>query len=363
VDFVRDRQQAQIHLLVFRQITASRGFDYTLEFLGRNEFSGRSDTLSFIARATNTADESRRGLARIIKIGLVPFVARTPMISGLLVEYESGVDVLPEAPPEDPWNNWVIGIRGTGRFSGEQASTSRAFSGRVTAERITETLKIEILGNGGYRESRFELDSEKVVSTRHSASARALVARSMDRHWSIGGFARLWRSTYRNIDAQASLAPAVEYNFYPYAEASKRELRVLYRPVLSARSYLEETLFGKLQEVLFSQSLSITMDIKKPWGSVETELEGSHYLHDFSKHRLSWSGDVRLRAAKGLSIDLGGIVSVINDQIELPGAELTEEEILLQQKQLATSYRYSTWIGISYTFGSIYNNIINPRFE
>jgi hypothetical protein len=28
-----------------------------------------------------------------------------------------------------------------------------------------------------------------------------------------------------------------------------------------------------------------------------------------------------------------------------------------------TSYRYYSAIGVSYTFGSIYNNVVNPRFQ
>ncbi|MDZ7341730.1 MAG: hypothetical protein ONB27_10280 [candidate division KSB1 bacterium] len=46
----------------------------------------------------------------------------------------------------------------------------------------------------------------------------------------------------------------------------------------------------------------------------------------------------------------------------LPLAGATLEEVLLRQRQLETSYNYWTSIGLSYTFGSIYNNIVNPRF-
>jgi hypothetical protein len=42
------------------------------------------------------------------------------------------------------------------------------------------------------------------------------------------------------------------------------------------------------------------------------------------------------------------------------GASL--EDVLLMRKQLATSYEYYFSIGLSYTFGSIYSNVVNPRF-
>jgi hypothetical protein len=36
--------------------------------------------------------------------------------------------------------------------------------------------------------------------------------------------------------------------------------------------------------------------------------------------------------------------------------------VLTQQRQLQTGYRYFTNFGISYRFGSIFNNVVNPRF-
>ena len=42
--------------------------------------------------------------------------------------------------------------------------------------------------------------------------------------------------------------------------------------------------------------------------------------------------------------------------------EATQEEILLNRQELATDYSYWGSMGVSYTFGSIYNNILNPRF-
>ena len=39
------------------------------------------------------------------------------------------------------------------------------------------------------------------------------------------------------------------------------------------------------------------------------------------------------------------------------------EDILTRQRQLATSFSYFTFVGLSYTFGSIYNTIVNPRLD
>ena len=47
---------------------------------------------------------------------------------------------------------------------------------------------------------------------------------------------------------------------------------------------------------------------------------------------------------------------------QLPKEGATEEEILLHQRQLATQYDYFASVGLRYTFGSIYSNVVNPRF-
>lgn len=52
---------------------------------------------------------------------------------------------------------------------------------------------------------------------------------------------------------------------------------------------------------------------------------------------------------------------IINDQISLPRGEASIEDILLGQSQLATNFETDLSFGLSYTFGSLYNNVINTR--
>ena len=50
----------------------------------------------------------------------------------------------------------------------------------------------------------------------------------------------------------------------------------------------------------------------------------------------------------------------INAQDTKGGASL--EEVLLQRRQLETTYNYFFQVGFSYSFGSIFSNVVNPRF-
>jgi hypothetical protein len=90
---------------------------------------------------------------------------------------------------------------------------------------------------------------------------------------------------------------------------------------------------------------------------------GSNYFHDFSKNRIELIGSVRIRIFKGLSLDINGGVAHINDQLSLNKGDISEAERLLQLRELATKYRVEGGIELTYTFGSIYNNIVNPRFS
>jgi hypothetical protein len=106
----------------------------------------------------------------------------------------------------------------------------------------------------------------------------------------------------------------------------------------------------------------VTLDLKEKWGSISTTLQGSHYLHDFKKNNLSLFSTLRLQLYKGLSFFIFGSVSKIHDQLFLVKREPSWEEVLLGLRELETPYSYYFSIGLSYTFGSIFTNVVNPRF-
>jgi len=71
---------------------------------------------------------------------------------------------------------------------------------------------------------------------------------------------------------------------------------------------------------------------------------------------------MNIRLLRGLSVSLRGEYSRIHDQLNLPKGDASIDEILLRRKELATNYEYSFSVGLSYTFGSIFSNVVNPRF-
>src|SRR6267378_5373049 len=75
VDYVRDRQDAQIHILVTNQQTGGGGTEFTLHFIGQKELTHVADTLKYVSPPSASQDDLRRGLARILKLGLVRYYA------------------------------------------------------------------------------------------------------------------------------------------------------------------------------------------------------------------------------------------------------------------------------------------------
>jgi len=53
----------------------------------------------------------------------------------------------------------------------------------------------------------------------------------------------------------------------------------------------------------------------------------------------------------------------VKDQIYEPLEDIPLEDILLRRRELGTDYQYSIEIGFNFTFGSVYNNVVNPRMS
>ena len=58
---------------------------------------------------------------------------------------------------------------------------------------------------------------------------------------------------------------------------------------------------------------------------------------------------------------MSGRASWIRDQLFLPAAGVSDEEILLQRRRVASNFDWDFGVGFSFQFGSIYNNVVNNR--
>ena len=363
VDWVRDRQVADVHVLVTRQGTGGGGTEFQLLYLGRADLEGRTDTLTFVSRQAATEDEERAGLVRTFRVGLARYLALAGLAELVdLAVLETDEDMGPTVPTDDPWNLWVFRASVSGEVEGESRTSSRSWNGSLSAGRTTRDLKTDINIFSRYESDEFELDEDSTLtSVERFHSIRATAVWSLTPHWSVGGQTRFLSSTSQNTDFSVTAGPALEYSVYPYDEATRRQITALYQVGVRHLRYDEETLFGFLRETRPEHSLVLSADFQQPWGELFLSLEGSHYLDDIEVHRVEFRSNLEFRIVQGLNLNIRGNVARIKDQIYVAGGDIPPEDILLERTELGTDFEYSVDVGLSFTFGSVFNNVVNPR--
>jgi hypothetical protein len=365
VDFVRQAQDGDVHLLSSSAGTGGGGREIVLRFVGRGRFQGVDQELRVVSVTGDANDTVRRRVLRTVMVGLLSYMARDGQAGELALtvrapETAAGAGA---APARDPWNAWVFSLRGSGSMDAEESNRESQWSARASADRVTERWKISFGANVESRVEEFDLDEDDPFKvSRRERGADWFVARSLGPHWSFGVDGGVQSSTFGNVRFSGRLAPAIEYSVFPYADYATRDLRIQYSVGAQRARYNEITLFDKLEETLGQQELEATFEQEQPWGSVEVRTEFSQYLHDLTKYRLEFDGELSVRLARGLSLNLDGSASRIRDQLSLPRRDATPEEVLLRLRQLQSGYELSFSVGLTYSFGSIFNNIVNPRF-
>ena len=81
VDWVRDRKDANVHVLITRQRLGNGGRAFQIAFLAND--STNNDTLRAELEPNVSTHEQRSALIHMIKVGLVPFVAKTRQVFDL----------------------------------------------------------------------------------------------------------------------------------------------------------------------------------------------------------------------------------------------------------------------------------------
>ncbi|MEJ2237830.1 MAG: hypothetical protein P8X82_05995 [Gemmatimonadales bacterium] len=365
INWVRDRQDADLHLLITAQRTGGGGWQYTLDYLGRRSFDGTAKSKVFVTDPDDTDAEVRDELARSIAVGLVQFVEATPLEPRLRVVYEAPELAVVEREENDPWNLWVFRIGGELSVSGESQERGYSIEGYARADRVSEDLKVNFRLSGEYDHEEFDEIEEGVTFVNNAGDydADLLMVWSMGDHWSAGGRTHVNRSTFLNRDLAWFGGPALEYDVFPYSESTRRAITFLYEVELAYFDYELLTVEDQTEELLLRHSLLVSAAVQQPWGEIFGSVEGIQYLHDLATHRINTELDIEYRLFRGLDLEIYAEFSRIKDQFYLPAEDLTPAEILVRRRQRETDYRFDVGIGFSYRFGSKFANIVNPRMD
>lgn len=359
VNYVRDVKEAQLYLRETRQNTGSGGRQYSYLFIGQKKFEGLNDTLIYSTRPDDTSEHRRQGTTNMIKMGLMRYVARTTIHKEVTIEHSGTIK---EDEVSDKWNNWVFEIETRPRFESEESYKEFSFDNSFSANKITPDWKLEFDFDYDLNRTKYTYDNESHTKERTALEFENLIVKSLGEHWSAGNRLRLLSSTFSNMEFNATIMPSVEYNLFPYSESTHHQLRFLYGIGVSVNNYNDTTIYDQIEETLGQHQLQIAYQVQEKWGSINISFEYSNYLHDFSLNRIELDGYVTVRIVKGLSLSVRGGIARIQDQLSLPKGEYSEADVLLQLHELATDYSVDGGLSLTYTFGSIFNNVVNPRF-
>jgi hypothetical protein len=370
VSWVRDRTLAQVHLIVTSNQTGGGGNQYALDFIGLEELDGDDDQLPLTTLSTDTQDEIVTALTGVIAAGLARYSAAIGQ--PVLLETQSAgvgddadVDELVSAEQvQDPWNFWVFEIGGEFDLEGEEFENERSVNAQFDASRTTDVWKFELDAFGNVSRNERELDDGVInVDERTNWSVDFLLARTVATNWSAAVIAGAGASSRLNQNFGADAAVALEYSFFPYEEAPRRSLTARYDLRMQHYDWEEETIYFETAETRPQHALQLGLFQQQPWGESFVSIDASQFLHDANKWRVGLNGELEFRIVRGLNLDLQGGIGWIEDQIFISREGLTDEEILLGQYERPTDSTYELQVGLSFEFGSIFNNVVNNRFD
>lgn len=370
VDWVLDRRDADIQLIITSLSTGAGGREFQLDFLGVEGYEGYRDGLTFVTLPTDTEREELDGLVHVIEVGMAGFASQTGrrgLVEVRPLSDTGGAGLGRMASPgevEDPWNLWVFRVNGSMNIDGEATRETRRVDGSFNAARVTPTWKMNFRGRVNYNRRQIELtDEPDFVNTQTDWSFNQLVVYSVAEHWSVGVRGEVGRVVRANQRFRWEFTPAVEYSFFPYEEANRQSLTAFYQVGPAFRDYIDPTVYGETEETRFEQALEVEFAKRQPWGDAWISLRGSHFLHDLDLYNVSMRGNLDFRVVRGLNLRAQGNVAWVQDQIYLAGEGASSEEELLNLVLRAQSFNYGVELGFSFQFGSVFNNVVNNRFS
>lgn len=366
VNYVNNRDNADVHIIMTRRGTGGGGTEHLVSFNGLKLYSGLNDTLTFFDPPNTSNDYTRKGQANVISMGLMRFVARTPLGQNITVSYKEPLGngrKLSQVVENDPWNSWVFRLSNRSSLNKDQNYENISFENNFSADRITPDWKSEFDSQYEFKQRSITTDGVTTNYPQTSWNLRTLQVKSLGQHLSAGANVSASGSTYGNIKYAVNFHPAIEYNIYPYSESFKRQIRIQYTVQANYANYMDSTMYFKLDEWIYRHQLALAVGFNQQWGSSNFSIRGGHFLNDINFWSFNMYGDINWRVYKGLSVGLNARAAITRDDRAVLKQTASVEDILLQLRKLNSSYSYQFGVNISFSFGSIYNNVVNPRFS
>ncbi len=361
--FVRDRTDADVHVLITNQWNSNGGAIRNLILVGRNSFENQSDTLSYYIDPNLTEDEKRNLLSKNLKIALFPLLKKTEIGKTIEINFPKREALVIDSIVKDPWNYWVFQLGLNGYSDGNANYFNMSGTGYISINRETEKSRTVGYFNAYREKQEFKDNGQVYVYDFQSYSSELNHSAKMNEHLALGISNYYMNSIFSNYKHRVSLQPRIEYSIFPYKDFNTKRMVFAVEIGPQFQQYMDTTIYLKSKEMLMQQNISLISSFTKPWGSINVGFFWSNYLHDFSKNQFSINGAISTRLFKGLNFAIWGNYAFVNDQINIRKGDISVDQLLVKNKELLSNYNFNIGMGVSYRFGSKNNSQVFPSFK
>lgn len=366
INFVRDRLDADVHILATSNWNSAGVQTNTLYVIGRNEFAQQTDTLTYSIPQNSTEDEIRKLWVKQIKLAILPLLLKTGLVNSLeinLPKANTSKEVTDSSSSKDPYNFWVFQFGLSGSYSGNQVYKDASGNGYFSADRETELSKTNVYLNASEQFTSYKDGQDVYEYDYQQFGVGAAYAKKLNSHVAIGGDVDFNNSIFSNLKAQFSLGPRIEYSIFPYKEFNTRRWVFQYGVEGRRNVYYDTTIYLKTHETFLAQNLSSILSLTQKWGSINLGVFWRNLLHDWSKNNLSFNGALSFRLFKGLNMSVWGNYNFVRNQINIRKGDASIDQLLARNREILSSYNFNSGVGFSYRFGSKFNSAVNPSFR
>lgn len=371
VDFVLDRTMADVHILLTSTINGGSGRNYQLIFFGQHDFENDTDTLYCSLPENASAVVTRESLIRRIKAGLMPYVSHSMYMDLVDINMKATASASSELKARDTvsdkWNYWVYNIGSDASYNLDKVYAAGRIRGNLSASRTTPDWRVSFYLTGAYNSStyKYEENGEPVVYnvSNRDYQLSHFLGYALSDNWSLAYETFVSSNTFTNNKDKKYFATALEYGIFPYRDVNSRFFTISYRLDVRRNVYYDSTIYDKLSETIYGNRLETNLSLKQKWGNLNARVLYSTYFRDLNQFNLSMSLGFDIRLTGNLSFYTYSNGGIVRDQIYLAKGDASPQEILTRRRQLASGFNFNTSAGLNFRFGSIMNNVVNPRFR
>lgn len=363
ITFVRDRLDADVHILATSNFNNLGSQMNTLFVIGQKSYLNHTDTITYTISPNSTHQEIRDIWTKQIKIALLPYIAKTALVEKINVTFAAAEKNQDSIQQKDPFNFWVFQFSGNGSMNGNEVSKQVSANGNASADRETMMSKSNIYFNVSEQYNRY-IDNGTVYKYEfQDFGMGASYMKKMTEHYGLGVQSDFRNSIYSNLKNQFTAGPLFEYSVFPYKDFNTRRLVIQYSVDARHNIYYDTTIYLKTKEYLFAQEAAAIASFTQKWGSVNVGAFWRNLFTDVKKNHLSFNGAVTARVVKGLNFAIWGNYSFVRNQLNIRKGDISIDQLLAQNREILSAYNFSLGIGLSYRFGSKFNNAVNPCFR